>query len=104
MSLEALKQVVDAEEDARQEKLKMQEKAQLAIDEVEAAGKKSVATTLERAESEATYFLRAADQKATDEARVLASKTANRQAMHRARAERFLEKASDFIFERIVNG
>jgi len=104
MSLEALKQVVAAEDDARQEKLEMLKKAQLAVDEVEVAGKKSIEKTLERAETEAVYLLRATDQKATDEAKVLASRTANRQAMHRARAERLFDKASDYIIERIVNG
>jgi vacuolar-type H+-ATPase subunit H len=103
VSLEALKQVLAAEDKARQEKEHAIERAELTVNEAVNSGKKTVAQTLSRAEVEAAHLMRATDQKATDEARVLASRTANRKAMQRARAERLLGKASDFIYERIVN-
>jgi vacuolar-type H+-ATPase subunit H len=104
VSFESLEQVLAAEEEARHEKQKAETKAESAINETINSGKKTIAQTLSRAEIETAHLIRATDQKATDEARVLASKTANRQAMQRARAERLLDKAADFIYERIVNG
>ena len=104
LSIEALKQVITAEEDAYIEKLEIEKKAQLAIDETIKSGEESIAATLARAEVESIHFQRAADQKATDEARDKASRTANRQAMLRAKAERLLDTATNYIYERIVNG
>ena len=103
MSIEALKHVINAENEAQQEKLAMQEKVQFAINETIKAGEESVAATLVRAEIEVTHLFQATGQKATEEARTLASQTANRQATQRARAERLLDTAANFIFERIVN-
>ena len=103
MSLEALRVVVNAENDAQQDKLAMQEKVQFAINETIKAGEEAIAATLARAEVEASHLFQATGQKATEEARTLASQTANRQATQRARAERLLETAAEFVFERIVN-
>ena len=104
MSLKVIKIIAAVEDEARQAKLKVQENAQLAIEGTENAGKEAIAATLSRAETEVSHLIRITDQKATDEARLLASKTANRQATQRARAERLLETAADHIVERIVNG
>lgn len=103
MSFEALKQVIAAENEAQQEKQAMQEKVQLAIDETTKAGEETISATLVRAEAEVAHLFQATGQKATDEARVLASRTATRQAMQRARAEKLLDTAAEFVFERIVN-
>ena len=103
MSYDALRQVIAAENEAQQEKRAMQEKVQFAINETKKAGEESVAATLARAEVEVTHLFQATGQKATEEARNLASQTANRQATQRARAERLLENAAEFVFERIVN-
>ena len=103
MSYEALKLVITAENEAQQEKLAMQEKVKHAINETIKAGEEAVAATLARAEVEVTHLFHATGQKATEEARILASKTANRQATQRARAERLLGTAADFVYERIVN-
>jgi hypothetical protein len=77
-------------------------KARESIDEAENAGKAKVASTIARAESEIAHLIRASDQKATEQAKELASKTANRQATLRARAERRLDDA-ELIIERIVS-
>ena len=103
MLIEALKQVCAAEEDARQERLLAQCKAQESVDSVEKAGKETVALTLARAESEISHMIRLTDQKATREAEELASTTANRLATLRARAERRLDSVAQLIIERIVN-
>ena len=102
MSLKAIKIILASEEAARVAESEAQEKAQQALDETESAGKQAIAATLVRAESEVAHLLRLTDQKATDEARALASTTANRQAAQRARAERLLDTAAQLVFERIV--
>ena len=104
MSSKALKIVVAAEEEARQAMRSVQENAKLALEGTEQAGKEAIAATLIRAETEVAHLLRVTDSKAMEEARDLASKTANRQAAQRARAERLLGTAADLIIERIVNG
>ena len=104
MSLEALKQVIKIEIEAEEKKQEMQKKVQFAIDETVKAGEETIKATLARAEVEVTHLFQATGQKATDEARLLASRTANRQATQRARAERLLDVAADFIYERIVSG
>ena len=102
MSLEALNAVREAEDEARQKKLFAHQKAREEIEEAERAGKAMVAATLARAKSEIEHLTRAADQKAMEQAKELASKTANRQATLRARAERRLDDAVKLIVERIV--
>jgi V/A-type H+-transporting ATPase subunit G/H len=100
--LEALELIGAAEEEAHQAKLLAQQNAQKAIEEAEKAGESTVASTLARAESEIAHLMRVSDQKATQHAIELASKTANRQATLRARAERRLDTAAQLIVERIV--
>ena len=103
MSYEALKLVITTENEAQQDKLAMQEKVQFAINETIKAGEEAVAATLARAEVEVSHLFQATGQKATEEAKILASKTANKQATQRARAERLLDTAANFVYERIVN-
>ena len=103
MSMDAIKIIAEAEEEARQARLLAQEKAAKSVAEAEKAGEESVASTLACAELEIAGLKRLSDQKATELAVELASTTANRQATLRARAEGRLEKAAAFIAERIVN-
>ena len=103
MSLEAIKSISAAEDEARQAKLSAQENAREAIEAAEKKGKDSVASSLARAESEIAHLIRTADQRAAEQAVELASTTANRQAAIRARAEGRIDKAARLIVERIVN-
>ena len=103
MLTEALKVVRAAEDEARRNRHIAQQSAREAIEEAEFDGKTTVSKTLVRAESEIAHLIRTADQRATEQAKELASKTANRQATLRARAERRLDAAAQLIFERIVN-
>ena len=103
MSLEAIKSISAAEDEARQAKLHAHEKAQEMIELAKATGKESVASMIQRAETEIAQLKRTADQQAAQQAVELASKTANRQATLRARAEGRIEKAARLIVERIVN-
>ena len=103
MSLEAIKQISAAEDEARQAVLRAQQKARESVKEVEIAGKEAIAAMITRAESEVAHLKRTADQKAADQAIELASTTANRQATLRARAEGRIDRAAMLIVERIVN-
>jgi len=103
MSLEAIKSIGQAEDGARQARLLAQQKARESIEAAEKAGKEAVASTLARAESEIAELKRTSDRNAAEQAQELASKTANRQATLRARAEGRLQKAAQLIVERIVN-
>ena len=103
MSLEAIKSISAAEDEARRAKLDAQQKAREAVEAAEKAGKESVASAVLRAESEIAGLKHEADQKAEEHAVELASTTANRQAALRARAESRLDKAAQLIIERIVN-
>lgn len=103
MSLDMLKIVCAAEDESRQAVLFAKQNAQNAINEVHNAGKESIVSTKQRAKTEIAHLLRASDQKATEQAKELASVTATKLATGRARAEKRLEDAANFIVERIVN-
>ena len=102
VSLEAIKSISEAEEDARQAKIRAQQKARESAEDVEKTGKEAVASSITRAESEIANLKRVADQKASEQAVELASTTANKQATLRARAESRFDRAAQLIVERIV--
>ena len=102
MSLEAVRLICGAEEEARQAKFLALKSARESIEEAQRAGEDAVARSLALAETEVAHLIRACDKKATEQARELASKTANRQATLRARAERRLDDTVKLIIERIV--
>jgi len=103
VSVEALKSVCAAEEEARQAISLARQNALEAVEAAQRAGTEAVASTVARAESEIAHLTRAMDHRATESAKELASKTANRQATLRARAGRRLDAAAGLIVERIVN-
>ena len=100
---EALKDICTAENDARQKIMLARENAGEAIENAHVSGKNAVALSLARAQSEIAYFTHEVDNKATQEAKELASTTANRQATLYVRAENRLEAAANLIVERIVS-
>ena len=101
MSLKMISMICAAEEEALIAKLRAELQAKEDLEEAHTAGKSDVAKTLARADAEITHLIRVSDQKATEEAKELASSTANRLATLRARAERRLDDAAQYIFERI---
>ena len=103
MPADAIKSIGAAEEEARQACIRAREKAAQSVAEAEKAGRSAVASTLVRVESEIADLKRLSEQKATEQAVELASKSANRQATLRARAEARLPKAAALIVERILN-
>jgi V/A-type H+-transporting ATPase subunit G/H len=103
VSLEAIKSIGAAEDEARQAKISAQQKAREDVEEAEKNGKESLASMVANAESEIAELNLTFDQKAATQAAEIVSTTANRQATLRARAEGRLEKAAQLIVERIVN-
>ena len=103
MSMEAIKNIREAEDEARQAKLNAQQNARDKIEAANKAGKESIDSALSRAESEIAHIKRSVDQKAMEQAVELESTTANRQAALRARVESRMDTAVQLIIERIVN-
>ena len=99
----AIMRINAAEEEARQAKILIQQKAKEAIEAVEEAGKASVQAALARAEAEIADLIHAADQTAAEQAIQLAASTANKQAALRVRAKNRFKRTSRLILERIVN-
>ena len=102
MPLEAIKAICAAEEESRHLKLLTRQNALDSIEEAQRNGEEAVAGARAYADNEIAGLTRTTDKKATDQALELASKTANRQATLRARAERRLDAAVALIIERIV--
>jgi len=102
VSLDMLRIVCAVEEESREAVLAARLLADDQINEALNAGDETVVSTLERAKTEISHLIRASDQKATADAKELASSTANKLATQQARAERRLEAAAEFIVERIV--
>jgi vacuolar-type H+-ATPase subunit H len=101
---DAIKRIGATEADVRQAKLDTEELARHIIEEAEKAGERTIKAVHERAETEIAHLMRVSDQVGARRASELASKTANRRAILTARADGRLEKTSQFIVERIVNG
>jgi V/A-type H+-transporting ATPase subunit G/H len=104
MSLEAIKSISQAEEQAKKARLEARQKADKAIDDAQKAGNDTVKATVSRAESEVAVLKKTYDAKAAENAKDLVSATANKRAAIRARAEGRLDKAAGVVVERIVGG
>lgn len=102
MSLEVVKSISDAEENARQAKAAALASAKTAIAEAEKMGQNAVTEAILRAEEAVKNLLKAADEKAAEHALALKSDTSNRQAAIRAAAGSRLDQAALLIVERIV--
>ena len=104
MALEALETIALAEEKARQIRSAAGTDAKKALREAEDAVAAMIAAAEEKADGEIREMTRKADEKAKEDAAVLASSTRNREATMKAHAERKMEEVADRIVERIVNG
>lgn len=104
MSLEAMDAIALAEEKARQIKLSAAQDAKKSIQQAQDAAKIAIAAAEGKADAEVRELKRKADEKATEDAQVLASNTRNRRAAMKARAEKKLDEAVSLVVERIVKG
>ena len=103
MSFEAITTVREAEERAKQIKTEAAQSAAEAIETAELDGKAAVEAALEKARGELKELVTKSDNKATQEAEVLAAQTKEAEAAMRERAEAKLDQAASLIVERIVN-
>ena len=103
MSLEAMDKIALAEEKARQIRMAAIQEANQILEKAEFEGKKAVDDAEKRAKIEIRDLIKNANEKAKEEAEVLASNTRNRKAAMMARAERKTEEAIAMIVERAVN-
>lgn len=104
MALEALEAIALAEEKARQIRAAAAQDAKKALKEAEQAAQIALAAAQARAEDEIKDLMRKADEKAREDAQVLASNTRNRKAAMKARADRKMDAAVALVTERIVKG
>ena len=104
MSLEAMDAIALAEEKARQIRAGAVREAKKALEEAEQASKIAMMAAEAKADGEIRELMRKADEKAREDAQVLASNTRNRRAAMKARAERKMEDAVALVMERIVKG
>ena len=104
MSMEALDAIALAEEKARQTKAAAQQDAARSVEQARLLGEAALAAAEAKAADETRELLRRSDEKAKEDAAVLASNTRNRRAAMKARADKKQQDAVSFVLERIVNG
>lgn len=104
MSLKALETIALAEEKARQVRAAAAVQAKKSVEEAEEAVELLIAAAEGKADSEIRELVRKADEKAKENANVLAANTRNRQAAMQAHADRVMDSVAGKIVERIVNG
>lgn len=104
MSLKALETISLAEEKARQIRAAAAAQGKKSVEEAEAAVELMIAAAEAKADSEIRELVHRADEKAKEDANVLAANTRNRQAAMLAHADRIMDSVADKIVERIVNG
>ena len=104
MSMEALDAIALAEEKARQTKTAAQQDAARSVEQARLLGEAALAAAEAKAADETRELLRRSDEKAKEDAAVLASNTRNRRAAMKARADKKQQDAVSFVLERIVNG
>ncbi len=103
MSLEAIKAISEAEENARIAKASATALSKKLIAEAEESGKLAVEDAKKKAEEEIRDLKRKAGEKATEEAQNLSRTTENRKASMQVRANSRTDKAVSLVIERIVN-
>lgn len=104
MSLEAIKEIIEAEELARLAKTEALALSKKLIAEEEENGKLAVTSAAEKADEELRELKRETDEKAAIEAKELSRKTENSIAAIRVKAESRMDAAVALVTERIVNG
>lgn len=103
MSLEAIKTISDAEENAKQKKAKAMADQKKELAEAEHAGQLAIDAAVKKAEDELRELIKKADEKVKLDAEQLSGETENKKAVMRAQAEGRIDAAASLIAERIVN-
>ena len=103
MSLESIKTIGEAEEQAKRIKAEAAAEAKRMMSEAESKGIEAVEAAKQKAVDEVRELTKQADVKATDKAKDLADNTENKKASMRIKAEKQLAQAANLIVERIVS-
>ena len=103
MSLEAIKEIIEAEEKARLAKAEALALSKKLTSESEEDGKRAIASAISKAEEELRELRREASDKAAAGAKELSRKTENHKATMLMEAESRMDKAVLLVTERIVN-
>ena len=103
MSLEAMKDISEAEEKAKTIRAEAAADVKRMLAEAEAAGKAAVAAAEKKAAGELATLSKKADEKAVESAKTLASENGEVKDRLRAQAEANMDRAVSLIVERNVN-
>lgn len=103
MSLEAVKQVTQAEEQGRVQKVQATQDAKRLIAEAEKAGRQAVLDARAKAEAEVREMMAAAEQSASVDVAEVAAKAAADAQQLRTQAEGRLEEAASLIVRKVVD-
>ncbi|MGI6029489.1 MAG: hypothetical protein ACOX81_08765 [Candidatus Heteroscillospira sp.] len=103
MSLEAIKTISEAEEQAKNIRAQAAAEAKRIAGEAESAGRAAVEAAEKKAAEELAGLTQKADEKAVASAKTLAAENDRQKAGLRSRAEKRMDDAVSLIVERIVN-
>ena len=103
MSLEAIKEISEAEERARIAKAEAAALSKKLIAEAEVNGKLAIDAAVSKAQEEIQDLRHKAEEKASSDAKELSRKTENRKAAMLSKAESRMDEAVLLVIERIVN-
>ena len=103
MSLEAIKTISEAEEQAKTIRAAAAAEAKRMLGEAENAGKAAVEAAAQKARDELGELSKKADEKALDKAKALSTENDAVKAQLKEKAEAGMDKAVSLIVERIVN-
>lgn len=103
MSLEAVKQVTDAEQRAKVRKAQAAQDARRLVAEAEKAGQQAVAQAKQKAQLQITELMEQAERNAAAHTAAVVKETEGQCEELRAEAQRRLEKAASLIVGKVVD-
>lgn len=103
MSLEAIKTISEAEEQARNAKAEAAAVSKKLISEAEEKGKQAIVSAKKMADNEVVQMRKNAAEKARESAMELVRSTENRKASMLVKANSRVDLAVNLVIERIVN-
>ena len=102
MSMEAIRQVTETEQANRERRAAAEAEARKIVADAEQAGKALVQRVREEAAASGKALLTQAEERAAVRAREIAAAAEAESAKQLAQAEQQMEKAAEFIVERVV--
>lgn len=103
MSIDAIKQVTQAEQETQNRKVQAQAEAKRLLAEAERAGQARVAARCSEAEAQVGQLMKEAEERAAQRTQAVTAETAQECGALRKTAEGRMAKAAGLIVERVVN-